>query len=238
MIMVEIKSGIRADGRKLDELRELEAKINISKEATGSAMFRMGKTKAIAYVYGPMEVIPKFLEHSERAILEVNYSMLPFSTEDRKKPGFSRRNVEISGVIKRVLENVIFLQDLPRTKILVNIDILDADASTRCTAINAACLALASAGIPMKDLIASCAVGRVGKNLILDVAGKEDTEGDVDLPVAYLPLTDEILLLQMDGILKIEDFEKLIELAKKGCKQIYEFQKKTLIDFKESLNYE
>jgi len=233
-----IRNSVRIDGRKLDELRKLNVEFELNKDANGSVMFSMGDTKAIAYVYGPMEVIPKFLENSKRAILEVNYNMLPFSTEDRKKPGFSRRSIEISSVIKRVFEKVIFIENMPKTKILINIDILNADASTRCAAINAASLALACAGIPMKDLVASCAAGKVDKNLILDVAGKEDTEGDVDLPIAYLSLTDEILLLQMDGILKIEDFEKLIELAKKGCKQIYEFQKKTLIDFKESLNYE
>lgn len=231
-----IKEGKRTDGRNLDELRNLEAKIGISKEATGSAMFRMGGTKAIAYVYGPMEVIPKFLEQSERAILDVNYNMLPFSTEERKRSGFSRRNAEISSVIKRVLESVIFLEDIPKTKILVNIDILNADASTRCAAINAASLALTTAGMPMNDLVTSCAAGRVGENLILDVAGKEDTEGDVDLPIAYLPVKDEILLLQMDGILKNEDFEKLMELCKKGCKQIHEFQRNTLLDYKNNFN--
>jgi len=222
----------RADGRKAEEIRELRAELGISKNANGSAKFCMGNTVAIAYVYGPMEVIPKFLEQSEKAILEVNYNMLPFSTEDRKKPGFSRRGAEISAVIRRVFENVIFLEDMPKTKILINIDILNADASTRCASINAASLALASAGIPMKDLVASCASGKVGNHLILDVAGKEDTEGDVDLPIAYLPVTDEILLLQMDGIVSISEFNKLIELAKKGCQQIYEFQKKTLIEFK------
>jgi exosome complex component RRP41 len=231
-----IKSGKRWDGRKLDELRKLSAELGIGSEAKGSAKFCMGDTIAIAYVYGPMEVIPKFLEDSKKAVLEVNYNMLPFSTEDRKRPGFSRRSAEISSVIKRVFENVIFLEDLPKTKILINIDILNADASTRCAAINATSLALASAGIPMKDLVSSCAGGRIGNNLILDVAGKEDTEGNVDLPIAYLPLTDEILLLQMDGILKINEFNKIIELCKKGCKEIYEFQKKTLIDFKNNSN--
>jgi exosome complex component RRP41 len=231
-----IKDWVRLDGRKPEELRKLSAELGLSKEANGSAKFCMGNTIAIAYVYGPMEVIPKFLEQSEKAILEVNYNMLPFSTEDRKKPGFSRRSVEISTVIKRVFENVIFLEDMPKTKILINIDILNADASTRCAAINAISLALASAGIPMKDLVASCAAGKVSNYLILDIAGKEDTEGDVDLPIAYLPVTDEILLLQMDGILKISEFNELIKLAKKGCQQIYEFQKKVLLEFKNSLD--
>lgn len=233
-----IVDGKRLDNRKTDELRKLSAELNLSKSAKGSAMFTIGNTIAVATVYGPMEVFPRFLEDNDKAILEVNYSMLPFSTDERNRPGFSRRSNEISSVIKRVLENIIFLEDLPKTKITINIDILSADASTRCAAINAASMALALAGIPMKDLVASCSAGKVENTLVLDVAGKEDTEGEVDLPIAYLPLTDEILLLQMDGILKKEEFEKLMELAKKGGHQIYEFQKKTLLDFKNNLENE
>jgi len=233
-----ITNGKRIDNRRVDELRKLNAELNISKNTKGSAMFTIGNTIAVATVYGPMEVFPRFLEDNDKAILEVNYNMLPFSTDERNRPGFSRRSVEISSVIKRVFENVIFLEDFPKTKIIINVDILSADASTRCAAINASSMALALAGIPMKDLVASCSVGKIENTLVLDIAGKEDTEGEVDLPVAYLPLTDEILLLQMDGILKKEEFEKLLELAKKGCMQIYEFQKKTLLDFKSNLRYE
>jgi exosome complex component RRP41 len=230
--------GKRLDNRKIDELRKLNAELNISKSTKGSAMFTIGNTIAVAAIYGPMEVFPRFLEDNDKAVLEVNYNMLPFSTDDRNRPGFSRRSTEISAVIKRVLENVIFLEDFPKTKITINVDILSADASTRCAAINAASLALALAGIPMKDLVASCSAGKIENTLVLDVAGKEDTEGEVDLPIAYLPLTDEVLLLQMDGILKKEEFEKLMELAKKGCKQIYEFQKKSLLEFKSKLENE
>ncbi|OYT43252.1 MAG: exosome complex exonuclease Rrp41 [Candidatus Aenigmarchaeota archaeon ex4484_56] len=227
--MTEFK---RLDGRKPDEIRKLKAKIGIVDNADGSAMFEMGNTIAIATIYGPMEVVPKFLEESDKAVLEINYQMLPFSTDERTKPGFSRRNTEISTIIKRLFENVIFLKDFPKTKILINLDVLSADASTRCCAINAASLALADAGIPMKDIIASCSVGKVDGNLIVDVAGKEDTEGEVDLPGAYIPVTNEILLLQMDGILKKEEFKQLKELLINSCKKIYDFQKTVLLNNK------
>jgi exosome complex component RRP41 len=230
MKMELIKDGIRLDGRKLDELRPLNAKLKIVENAEGSAMFKMGDTIAIATVYGPMEVYPAFLEKADRAILEVNYQMLPFSTDDRMRPGFSRRNVEISMLIRRVFENAIFLEDMPRTKILINIEILGADASTRCAAINAASLALAAAGIPMKDLVSSCAAGKVNEQTVLDVAGTEDTEGEVDMPLAYMPLTEEVVLLQMDGIITKADFKDMTAKAIEGCRKIYEFQKKALLE--------
>ncbi len=230
-----IKDGKRLDGRKLDELRELKAELNVSKSTDGSAMFSIGDTIAVATVHGPMEVYPRFLENSEKAVLEVKYTMLPFSTDDRNRPGFSRRSVEISAVIKRVFERIIILEDLPKTKIIINIDILGADASTRCAAINAASMALVLAGIPMRDMVSSCSAGKVEDTLILDVAGKEDTEGDIDLPIAYFPLKDEILLLQMDGIMTKEELDKLLDMVKGGCKQIYDFQKETLLNIEKDL---
>ncbi|MBN2094903.1 MAG: exosome complex exonuclease Rrp41 [Candidatus Aenigmarchaeota archaeon] len=231
--MTLIKDGIRWDGRKLEELRPLSAKLKVVENADGSAMFKMGDTIAIASVHGPMEVYPAFLEKADRAILEVNYQMLPFSTDDRMRPGFSRRSVEISSLIKRVFESAIFLEDMPRTKIIVNIDILCADASTRCAAINAASLALATAGIPMKDLVASCAAGKVEDQVVIDVAGKEDTEGEVDLPIAYLPLTEEVLLLQMDGIINRGEFSEMTSKSIEACKQIHDFQKNALMEYRE-----
>lgn len=225
-----IKNGVRPDGRKLGELRELKAKLKVVKNSEGSAMFRMGDTIAVASVYGPMEVYPAFLEKADKAIVEVNYQMLPFSTDDRIRPGFSRRSAEISALIKRVFESAIFVEDMPRTKVLINIDILCADASTRCAAINAASLALAAAGIPMKDMVASCAVGKVEGQTVLDVAGAEDTEGEVDMPIAYLPLTEEVLLLQMDGIIEKEEFTNMTAMAIEGCKKIHDFQKGVLLE--------
>lgn len=231
--MALIEKGKRIDGRKVDEMRPLDGRTNPVKNADGSAVFQMGDTIAVATVYGPMEVVPTHMEKSDRAIIDVNYQMLPFSTDERIRPGFSRRNVEISTLIQRVFEGVVFLEDMPRSKILINIEILRADASTRCAAINAVSLALAAAGIPMKDLVASCACGVVEGQTVLDVAGKEDTDGDVDLPIAYTPLTEEVLLLQMDGVITKEQFSEMTKMCIEGCKKIHDVQKKILLEYKE-----
>jgi exosome complex component RRP41 len=95
---------------------------------------------------------------------------------------------------------LLFLDEFPKTAIDVHIEVLQADASTRCVGINAAVLALADAGVPMRDLVSSCSAGKVGEHVVLDVAGKEDTEGELDLPVAYYPKKKHVTLLQMDGI--------------------------------------
>lgn len=223
-----IKDGIRIDGRRLNEMRKMEAKVGVLKNANGSALFKMGNTKAIAGVYGPRTVHPRHEEQAETAILRTAYSMASFATTERGRPGPSRRSKEISLVTREAIAPVVFLEEFPKTAIDVHIEILEADASTRCAGINAASLALADAGIPMKDLVASCSAGKVANTVVLDVAGKEDTEGELDLPVAYYPKKKQITLLQMDGITIPDEAKEIISLAIKGCEEVYEVQKNAL----------
>ncbi|MFQ5474809.1 MAG: exosome complex exonuclease Rrp41, partial [Candidatus Nanoarchaeia archaeon] len=77
----------RANGRKPDELRPISAKVGVIKQAVGSAMFQQGNTKALAAVYGPRELHPKFMQDPEKGYLRVYYNMLPFSgAGDRVRP--------------------------------------------------------------------------------------------------------------------------------------------------------
>ncbi|HIQ50284.1 MAG TPA: exosome complex exonuclease Rrp41 [Nanoarchaeota archaeon] len=223
-----IIDGKRLDGRDLEEMREIEAKIGVISRADGSAMFRFGNTVAIAAVYGPRPMFPKHLQDPEKAVIQFRYNMAPFSCEERVRPGTSRRSVEISKVIREALAEAIWIEEFPRTVIDIYVEILQSDGSTRCAAINAASLALADAGVPLKDLICACSVGKVDGEIVLDVNGKEDNYGEVDMPVAMIPRGEKIVLLQMDGELTFEEFEKCIELAKKGCKKVYELQKEVI----------
>ncbi len=223
-----IKDGKRIDGRALDQLRPMEAKVGVLKNADGSAMFRLGNTIAIAGVYGPRKVYPRREEEAERCVLRSEYSMAAFSTTTRSRPGPSRRSTEISLVTREALTPVIFLEEFPKTAVDVHIEILQADASTRCVGINAASLALADAGVPMRDLIAACSAGKIAGNVVLDIAGIEDCEGELDLPIAYYPVRNEITLLQMDGLTDKKEVKEIINMALKGCKEIYETQKAAL----------
>ena len=121
----------RPDGRKFDELREMEAKVGIIKNADGSAMFRFGDTIAIAAVYGPKPLHPQHLQNPEKGVLRVNYDMLSFSVTERKKPGPSRRSQEISKVTEWALAPVLNLDNYPNTVVDIHISIIQANASTR-----------------------------------------------------------------------------------------------------------
>ena len=222
------KDGKRMDGRELDELREVKMKVGVLMNAAGSAYIEWGKNKVLAGVYGPRELQPRHFQNPEQARASVIYNMASFSVNDRKRPGPDRRSTEISKVISESFESAIFTSYFPRATIDINIEILEAEAGTRCAGLTCASLALADAGIPMRDMVVSCAAGKIQDQIVLDLRKEEDNFGQADLPIGILPRTGEIVLLQMDGHLTQKEFEQAQELAIKGCQQLYELQKKTL----------
>ncbi|RLI37945.1 exosome complex exonuclease Rrp41 [Candidatus Bathyarchaeota archaeon] len=218
----------RVDGRKPDELRPIKIEVGVLSNADGSAYIEQGRNKILAAVYGPKEVHPRHLSLPDRALLRCRYHMAPFSVEERKSPAPSRREIELSKVIREALEPAIFLERYPRTAIDIFIEILQADGGTRCAGITVASLALADAGIPMRDLVVACAAGKVDGTIVLDLNDVEDKLGEADLPVAVMPSLNAVTLLQMDGLLTLEEFEQAINLAIDGCKRIYKLQKEAL----------
>jgi len=222
------KNNVRLDGRKLDELRSVKIGVGILANADGSAYIEQGKNKILAAVYGPKEVHPRHLALPDRTVLRCRYHMAPFSVQERKSPAPSRREIELSKVIREAIEPSIFVEYYPRTSIDVFIEVLQADGGTRCAGITVASLALADAGIPMRDLVAACAAGKVDGHLVLDLNDLEDKGGEADLPLALMSNLNAITLLQMDGDLTVNEFEQVLNLAVKGCKEIYTVQKDAL----------
>lgn len=221
----------RPDGRKIDELRPMKAKVGIIPNADGSAMFAFGDTIAIAAVYGPKKMHPQHSQDPEKGTLRCNYNMLSFSVTERIRPGPSRRSMEISKITEWALEPIVMIEKFSNMVIDVHIHILQANASTRCAGINAAALALAHAGIPMKDLVSSVSIGKLDKQLVVDVNKNEEDweegEGATDIPIT-LTSNGEITHIQLDGKITGKELKEAIELAKKATKQIYELQKKAL----------
>jgi exosome complex component RRP41 len=218
----------RLGNRKPGETRPVTIKAGVIEQADGSALFSFGKTTAVAAVYGPHTMHPKHRQLSNRAVLRTTYSMLPFSTTERVRPGPSRRSTEICKVTRHALEPALFLEELPKASIDVYINITQADAGTRTAGINAASVALADAGISMRDLVAAVAVGKVDGEYFMDLEGKEEDESLCDLPIAYMPRTGQLTLMQMDGNLPPKEVKDLINFAIKGCEEIYRKQKQAL----------
>src|SRR4030065_2764710 len=98
------EEGNRLDGRKFDELRPIKIEVGTLEKADGSAYIEQGKNKILAAVFGPREMHPKHLAQADRMVLRCRYHMAPFSVEERKSPAPSRREVELSKVIRESLE--------------------------------------------------------------------------------------------------------------------------------------
>ena len=219
----------RVDGRKMDQLRPLSIKVGVLPNADGSAYLEWGQNKVYAAVHGPREALPKHTASPYKAVVKVQYRMATFSVPQRKQPRPNRRDMEISKVLGEALEKVIFTEQFPNTEIAVFVEVVDSNAGSRVACLTAAACALADAGLPMKDLVAATGCGKAFNEIILDLNKEEEDAPDaVDIPLAILPNSNEIALLQMDGLITKEEFNKAIQMGIKGCKDIYEIQKKAL----------
>jgi exosome complex component RRP41 len=223
------ENGLRTDGRRWDELRPIKIEVGTLQNADGSAYIEFGKNKIVAAVYGPKEMHPKHMLLADRAVLKCRYHMAPFSVDQRKNPAPSRREIEISMVTREALQPALILEDYPRTAIQIYVEVLQSDGGSRVAGITAASLALADAGINMRDLVVGCAVGKVDGKIVLDLNDTEDKEGSGDMPLAFMPNLNQITLLQLDGLFTPDEFKQAIEMATQGGRKVYELQREALL---------
>ena len=220
--------GLRLDGRKWNELRPIKLEVGVLKNADGSAYIEWGKNKIMAAVYGPKEVHPKHQVLPGRALLRARYHMAPFSVDERKNPAPSRREIEISKVTREALEPAVVVEDYPRTAIEVWVEVLQSDGGSRVAGITASSLALADAGINMRDLVVGCSCGIVDGQVVADLDDAEDKEGSGDMPVTIMPNLNRVTLLQVDGIYSRAQFQQAFELAMEKGREIYQMQREAL----------
>jgi exosome complex component RRP41 len=224
----------RADNRGFEDHRPIIAKAGVIPNAVGSAYFKIGNTEAYAAVYGPRDLYPKFMQDPSKGLLRCYYNMMPFAgMGERVRPGTNRRSKEISMVTKNALIPVVDLTDYPNAVVDVFIELPQTDAGSRCAGICAASIALADAGIPMKDLVAAVSIGRVDDKILVDLDYAEEAYHDgpvADIPMAMVPSTGEITLLQMDGEVSKEQLFSALEMGKRALLRINEIQKAALKD--------
>lgn len=223
MVLVD-ENGMRIDGRTAEQHRPIRIEAGVLHNADGSAYVEIGKNKVLAAVYGPRECHPRHLQNPEKAIVQVKYNMEAYSVSDRKRPGTDRRSIEISKITAEALEKVVLTELYPRASIDVYIEILQANAGTRCAGLTAASVALADAGIPMRDIVPAIAAGKADGKVLLDLNKEEDNYGQADVPIAIVPSTDEIVLLQMDGNMTRAELDHAIELAVNACHEVHDLQ--------------
>ncbi|CAI5506886.1 unnamed protein product [Closterium sp. Naga37s-1] len=159
----------------------------------------------------------------DRAVVRCEYGMASFSTGERRRRGKMDRQPPPPSPPHHILS--LTHSSLPFHSL----------PGTRSACINAATLALCHAGIPMRDLVTSCASGYLNATPLLDLNYVEDSGGGPDVTVGYLPSSDKISLLQMDAKLPMDTFEEVVKLAVTGCKAIAHRMRQVLLEHTERL---
>ena len=116
--------GLRLDGRKPNELKRTVCKVGIFNEADGSASVEHGNTKVICSVYGPHESISRGKSKHDRAIINCQYSMATFSTNERRsRPKGDRRSAEIALTLEKIFDSAILTNLYPRSQIDIYVQV-------------------------------------------------------------------------------------------------------------------
>jgi len=187
---------VRHDGRRPDELRELDIVHDYLEQPHGSVLYAQGKTIVLCTATVE-EGVPRWLARSGRGWMTAEYAMLPASTGERTQRAVSRgrpdgRTVEIQRLIGRALRSVCDFQALGERTLWLDCDVLQADGGTRCASITGAWTALAL-GLrrlrergalsrdPLVDAVAAVSAGIVGGRAVVDLAYEEDSRAEVDL---------------------------------------------------------
>ncbi|MBI5884515.1 exosome complex exonuclease Rrp41, partial [archaeon] len=226
-----IKKGKRADGRDLTGLRPLKIKAHVLPRADGSCYLEWGQNKVLAGVFGPKEVLPRHLSNPLKGLIKFQYRMAGFSVPDRKNPRPGRREVEISKVCGEALEKAVLLEKYPNTMIDVFVEILDSNAGSRVAALTAASVALADAGIPMNGLVSAVSVGKIAGHAVVDLTKHEEDAPDaVDIPIGVLPNTNEVVLLQLDGLISMNEFKQCLKNGIEAVQKVHDIQKNALLE--------
>ena len=222
----------RHDGRRPDQLRELDLQPDFLEQPHGSILYAQGRTVVLCTATLE-EDIPRWLRGKGKGWLTAEYSLLPASTGERTQRGVSRgrpdgRTVEIQRLIGRALRSVCDFKALGERTLWLDCDVLQADGGTRCAAICGAYvsarLALDRFGLSkaLPDSVAAVSVGVVDGEALLDLDYSEDSSAEVDMNVV---MTGEGSLVEVQATAEREPFsrerlDELLELAAGGIEQI------------------
>ncbi len=194
--MSGISGLVRFDGRRKDQVRPVKVTRNFIKHAEGAVLIEMGDTKVICTA-SIEDKVPPFLKGKGSGWVTAEYAMLPRSTHERSpreavKGKQGGRTLEIQRLVGRTLRSVIDLTQLGERTIWIDCDVIQADGGTRTASITGAFIALADActvlkkkdllkKLPLKDYLAAISVGKVGGEVMVDLAYTEDSMAEVDL---------------------------------------------------------
>ena len=233
----------RHDGRANDQLRTIKFQNNIAPHASGSTLIEWGDTRVICGV-SIEENVPRWMQAQgvEGGWITAEYSMLPYSTLDRKRRDISRgkldgRSTEIQRLIGRSLRAALDLKKMGSRTIWIDCDVLQADGGTRTASITGAFVALSIAvnklindGLilesPFLDPIAAVSVGIVEGQALLDLCYVEDVAAEVDMNLV-MTSTGNFIEVQGTGeeaTFTADQLTQMLTFGKHGLDEVVKLQ--------------
>ncbi|NLK07900.1 MAG: ribonuclease PH [Firmicutes bacterium] len=237
----------RVDGRKPDELRQVNITRNFNKYAEGSVLIEVGDTKIICTA-SIEERVPPFLRGQGQGWVTAEYSMLPRATETRNIREASRgrlsgRTSEIQRLVGRSLRSVVDLKALGERTVWLDCDVIQADGGTRTAAVTGAFVALSDAlqqlgqrvnwkRLPIAEFVAGVSVGLLQDTPLLDLCYEEDAAAQVDLNVI---MTGDGKIIEIQGTAEETPFARseldvMLDLAEKGIDELIALQRRLLTE--------
>lgn len=235
----------RFDGRAADQMRPVKITRNFTKYAEGSVLIEIGDTKVICTATVE-EKVPPFLKGAGKGWVTAEYSMLPRSAPTRiiresAKGKVTGRTHEIQRLVGRALRSIVNMEALGERSIIIDCDVIQADGGTRTASITGSFVALMDAlrtlanrqlikEIPVSEYLAAISVGKVGDEVVLDLAYEEDSKAEVDMNVV---MTENGKFIEVQGTAEglpfsREELDNMLAIAQKGILELIEIQKKAL----------
>ncbi len=240
--MNSVSTASRIDGRQRDQIRPVKITRDFITHAEGSVLIEMGGTKVICTA-SVEEKVPPFLRDKGRGWVTAEYAMLPRATHDRTpreavKGKQGGRTLEIQRLVGRALRAIIDTTGMGERTIWIDCDVIQADGGTRTASITGAFVALADALAvlkrrnlikkrPLLDYLAAISVGKVGGDVMVDLAYTEDSSAEVDM---NLVMTGRGRYVEVQGTAEQKPFDKkdldeFLGFGWKGIQELVALQK-------------
>eukprot|EP00949_MAST-11_sp_MAST-11-sp1_P005289 g5289.t1 len=223
--------GLRVDGRRPAECRNMRHRFRVVPDADGSVYMEHGNNKVLVSVFGPRTASAmsssgtgiKVKRRRDEATVSCEYLIAPFArTEHRRTRTTDRKSVADAAVLQRILAATIDTGAFPGSNIHVYSQVLEADGAEFCCVVNATMLALLDAGIPCRDFVVGCTAGILDGHKMVDLNYVEHAANGPVVTLVSLPITGKTLLLKMDnGKASMHAFEGIYAMAETGCRHIY-----------------
>ncbi len=233
----------RHNRRAYNELRKIEIEQSFLNHPFGSVLYKQGNTVILASAI-PQNFVPPFLEGTGQGWITAEYGMLPASAQSRiprERNKVSGRTYEIQRIIGRSLRAGFDLNKIGQRTIIVDCDVMQADGGTRTASITAGFIALYKTieklvkmqeidAFPLKNFISGISVGKIDKDIYLDLDYREDSAAEVDL---NLVMNEEFSIIEIQGTAEGKPFStdilnRMVEMGRSGIQQLIGIQRKYL----------